>query len=412
MRVVIINRSDHLGGAAIASSRLAAALRQQGVDARMLVADRGTEGDHVAIAGSAFARKKAFLTERWGIYWRNGRRRDTLFKIDTATHGLDVSRHPWVREADVIVLGWVNQGMLSLADVERLGKLGKPLVWVMHDMWNCTGLCHHAYECEAYHARCRACPLLGTEGDDLSTLTQARKATLYRRTTVQFVAVSQWLASCCQNSSLLRDKPVTVIGNPFAAGEFDWHRATDNPYGVAPGSKVFVMGAARLDDPVKGMDLLIAALRHLAQERHDVLQRMHLVLYGHLRDQSLLEQLPVAHTHLGYVTDVETVYRHADVVLSTSRYESCGYTLAEGMACGCVPVTTGQGGQVDIVRHLHDGYVTGSVAPADIARGIVWATVATLSRQVLHDTVAARFDAPIVAARFMELFKELITKKQ
>ena len=397
MRVVLINRSDQLGGAAIATLRLMHGLQQLGMDARMLVVDRHGNDSHVALAGNALSRRWAFLAERLGIYVRNGHRRDTLFKIDTATHGIDVSRHPWVREADALLLGWTNQGMLSLHDIERLTQLGKPIVWTMHDMWPCTGVCHHAYECKGYLEQCADCPML-PKGSMLAANTLRRKADLYRCPDIHFVAVSHWLADCCHQSTLLCNHEVTVIGNPFPVSDYRY-----DFMGQADDRVVIAMGAARLDDPVKGFDLLIASMRHLAGHNPDLAKRVHLLLYGDLRDMSLLDQLPVAHTHLGYITDINAVFRQAHIVLSTSRYESFGYTLLEGMASGCIPVTTGAGGQVDIVRHLHNGYVTGSNDPADVVRGIEWACRTNLARADQHHWVADHFDAPIIAQRYLDL---------
>ena len=144
MNIVLINRSDLLGGAAIATTRLLHGLNKAGVSARMLVVDKRSDSDLVTRVGSGIEQRYNFLGERLRIFTQNGFNRKTLFQIDTATHGTDVSQHPWVTEADVIVLGWINQGMLSLNNIERLLQLGKPVVWVMHDMWNCTGVCHHA----------------------------------------------------------------------------------------------------------------------------------------------------------------------------------------------------------------------------------------------------------------------------
>lgn len=400
MRIVLINRSDQLGGAAIATLRLMHGLQQQGADARMLVVDRRGNDPHVALAGNAVSRRWVFLAERLGIYLRNGRRRDTLFKIDTATSGIDVSRHPWVREADALLLGWTNQGMLSLRDIERLVGLGKPIVWTMHDMWPCTGLCHHAYGCRGYLSQCAECPLLPS-GSTLASTTLRRKADLYDRSGIHFVAVSNWLAQCCHQSTLLRNHEVTVIGNPFPTSDYSYDH-TPRP-DLPDDDIVIAMGAARLDDPVKGFDLLIASMQHLAGHYPDLAKRVHLLLYGQLRDMSLLDQLPVAHTHLGYITDINTVFRQAHIVLNTSRYESFGYTLLEGMASGCIPVTTGAGGQVDIVRHLHNGYVTGSNDPADVARGIEWAATAHIDRAAQHRWVADHFDAPVIAQRYLDL---------
>lgn len=406
MNIVLINRSDHLGGAAIASLRLMRALCEQGVNARMLVIDSDGGDGHVAAIGNQWKNHYNFIAERLLVMAHNGMNRSTLFKIDTATHGLDVSHHPWVKSADVIILNWINQGMMSFRSLAQLLAMGKPVIWTMHDMWNCTGVCHHAYECRAYEGVCRSCPLTGKRGNDISTRTQAAKAKLYTAPNLHFVAVSNWLAQCCNNSSLLARHKVSVIGNPFPTMEFS-HTYKAGELNLSPGTRVIVMGAARLDDPVKGFDLMIEAMHHIATHKPQLAQRLHLLLYGDLRDHSLLQRIEVPHTHLGYVDDVRPVYRQAHIVLSTSRYESFGYTLLEGMACGCVPVTTGDGGQVDIVKHLTNGYVTGSQDAQSIAQGIEWACNCELPREKLHEWVTVHFDSSQIAQNYLNLIEQL-----
>ena len=125
MKVVIINRSDIIGGAAIASYRLLHAMLDSGVEARMLVIDKMQSDDAaVCTVGGKLRNKWNFLAERMQVARCNGFKRETLFMIDPATHGLDLSQHPLVQQADVIVLAWINQGMLSLKGIGKLAALG------------------------------------------------------------------------------------------------------------------------------------------------------------------------------------------------------------------------------------------------------------------------------------------------
>lgn len=408
MKVVLINRSDSLGGAAVASARLMRAMRRSGIDARMLVADKRGHDPNVALLGSRLAIKGSFLAERLGIFLRNGLNRDTLFKIDDAAWGLNAAAHPWVREADAIVLNWINQGTLSMAGIRRLAALRKPIVWVMHDMWNCTGVCHHAYDCRRYRDVCQACSLTGARDTDLSTAVQRAKQRLYADVPIHFVAVSHWLADCCRQSSLMRNSSISVIANPIDAEAFSYSRHDADVCPAGPDTVVAAMGAARLDDPVKGFDLLIEATRHIAAHNPQLASRLHIVLYGALRDTSLLSQLAVPHTYLGYRSDVNRIMQNADIVLSTSRYESFGYTLAEGLASGCVPVTTGMGGQADIVKHRQNGYVSGTLSAADIAAGIEWAAGCGLDRAQQHSYALSHFDGAAVAAQYSALLSTLV----
>lgn len=410
MKVVIINHSDALGGAAIASSRLCHALCQAGADARMLVLDRRTDDAAVQAVGTPLGNRYRFLAERLGIFLRNGFSRERLFLIDTATHGVDLSRHPWVREADVIVLGWINQAMLSLNDVSHLASLGKPLVWVMHDNWNCSAICHYVEDCMEFTDQCKRCPLL-PKGSYLAQKVWQRKRYLYDNCNIHFVAVSDWVKRVCQSSSLMNRSDITVISNPIDVARFNSQFINDNPWGVETGKRVVVMGAARLDVPIKGLGRLVKALQWMAENSPQNASRIHLVLYGAMRDTSLLEGIPVAYTHLGYVTDIQDVFRHSDIVVSASDRESFGYTLAEGMACGCTAVTTGLGGQYDIVNHLNNGYVTKTLEPVELAKGLVWALDNCQDRQAQHNWIVDKFDMAVIAKQHLELYQQLLALK-
>lgn len=410
MKVVVINHSDMQGGAAIVSLRLVHALQDAGVDARMLVIDRQSDDALVGVMGGKWRNKWNFLAERLGVFLRNGLRRDTLFKIDTGSHGINLVSHPWVKDADVVCLNWVNQGTLSLKNVKQLAQAGKPLVWTMHDMWNCTGVCHYSFECERYKEKCHSCPLLETKGNDLSTVIQEKKRRLYEQAPIHFVAVSHWLAECCRQSTSMRDSNLSVIYNAFPINDFDCSRLEGGFEGIPSDKKIIVMGARRLDVEVKGFKELIETSQYIARNKPELAARIHLVLYGDLHDKSLLSKIEIPCTYLGTIASTEQLsllYRHSDIVLSTALYENLPGTLIEGQASGCLPVTFGKGGQADIVEHLKTGYIAEYKDAASVAQGIEWAIDAGVPREFLHSEVERKFAAPKIAQQYIDLFQQL-----
>ena len=126
MKVVFLSTNDQLGGAAIVTMRLVEALRSAGVDARMVVGRKDGTDDYVAQVGQT-RRKVAKVLERGEVFINNGFDMGDLWKVSTGSFGADVCGHPWVRDADVIVLGWINQGFLSLPQLKKLGHTGKPV---------------------------------------------------------------------------------------------------------------------------------------------------------------------------------------------------------------------------------------------------------------------------------------------
>ena len=148
MRVLIINTAERIGGAAIAANRLMEALKNNGIKAKMLVRNKQTDQVTVVALKKSWRRIWQFTWERIVIWAANGFKRHNLFAMDIANTGTDITSLPEFRQADVIHLHWINQGMLSLKDIQRILASGKPVVWTMHDMWPFTGICHYSGECE------------------------------------------------------------------------------------------------------------------------------------------------------------------------------------------------------------------------------------------------------------------------
>lgn len=411
-QIVLINHSDTRGGAAVVTYRLMEALCRCGVDARMVVMHKYSSNPRVDSVGDSLRARGTFLAEHAEIFARNGFNRDDVFKISTARWGLPLHRHPWVREADAICLNWVNQGMLSISDIRQLCDSGKPIAWTMHDMWCMTGVCHHAGTCQAYTSQCGHCHLLnkGRHSHDLSTSVFRAKQKLYDSTNIHFVAVSNWLADKCRESALLHDALVDVIPNAFPVGDFGPLPAlTRQQLGLPSDSSLIVMGAARLDDPIKNLPLAVDALNIL--NRMDMPQQPTAVFFGNLRNPQALSELQLPYIHLGAVSDhsrLASIYAHADVVLSTSHYETLPGTLIEGISAGALAVTTGHGGQADIVTPGLTGFIADEDNPRHIAEHIatalrMQATEGVTRRRNLHAEMARRFDADAVARRYIQL---------
>ena len=422
-KVVLINKSDTTGGAAVVSLRLLEALRRNGVDARMLVEEKLSDSPFVEVAASKLAIKRAFLAERLKIFIANGFNKATLFQIDTGKDGLQLWNHPLVKEADIIVLNWVNQGILSLQGVRKMLNLGKAVVWTMHDLWCMTGICHHTGGCNRFMERCGKCHLLGKKASDkdLSRKVWEEKNRLYEQKNgkLAFVAVSSWLAEKANQSSLLKDKYLEIIPNAF-----DLERKVK----IAGEGKErirILFGAARIDDPVKGLPVLKRMTWIISERYPEIADHLELVTFGGVKNKESLEGFGLPVKHLGRITGKDAVkdeYLKSDIVVSSSSYETLPGTLVEAQAYGCIPVSLDRGGQKDIVTHLSTGYLAAysdeiEEAASRLAEGVVWASEIVSDPTYLRDirermirNIADKFSYNIIARKYIDLFSRLHNK--
>lgn len=129
-----------------------------------------------------------------------------------------------------------------------------------------------------------------------------------------------------------------------------------------------------------------------------------------------IEQQNLHYCHLtGQIDDsdaLEAWYRRAHVVLITSRREGFPLTVMEGMAQGCVPLSTAVGGIPEHVRHLENGWLL----PAEDDDAVVDALVAAIRRLADDRRLLLRLSAAAYAyardnfsgARFCEQYRRVI----
>lgn len=416
-RIVIVNKSDTTGGAAVVSFRLMTALRALGVDARMLVAEKLTDSPYVELLAPRWRLKLAFLSDRLGIAIANGFDLKTLFKLDAAAFGIDIGGHPLVKGADAVIISWINQGVLSLRGIGKLKEKRNDirLLWMMHDMWNMTGICHHAGSCTRYGnpGKCGDCPMLGgrAAGKDLSRKIHDEKMKVYDKTPIDFVAVSSWLYAKARNSTLLGNRSLTRIPNPF-----DLPDKKDIRRKESPGRLRIIFGAARLDDGIKGFPVFIESLRLLKSRWPELASRTEVILYGGIKDRSLIDGIPLPVEYAGLIRDpakVADLYKRADMVVSSSSFETLPGTLVEGQAYGCLPVAFDSGGQRDIIEHGITGVLAQrGIDPDSDARALAEAILlgeamlrsdAEGLRDRMYESVKSRFDSETVAKSYLEL---------
>ncbi len=412
MRVLIINTSELTGGAAIAAVRLSDALNRHGVKAKMLVRDKESSRLTTVRLPQRLRLRLAFLWERFCILVRNRFSLRGLWAVDIAQAGVDITTLPEFQEADVIHLHWVNQGLLSLRQISKILQSGKPVVWTLHDLWPVTGICHHTDECERFHTHCHDCPqLVAPSQHDLSWRVFRQKLQCYAAGRITFVAVSGWTAERARRSGLAQGRDVVVIPNALPLEPF---RLMDRSEarrlcGLPQDAAIVIFGAARIDQPLKGLPRLLEALVQV--QKSYAARPLHLVLFGKFKDESWLSRIPVPFTSVGVVSDPEhlgRLYAASDVVVCASDYETFGQTLAEAMSCGCIPVSFDRGGQTDIIQHRQNGYLAHYADISDLAAGISWALTSPVAPELLHQSVVRRFGEEMVAHYHIELYEHLL----
>ncbi len=373
MKILIISTSDLIGGAAIAAFRLMQGLNENGVKAKMLVLDKLSKNDNITHVGRKLSNKLNFYYERWQIFTKNKFSRNNLFDISIATTGVSVTNRLDFKEADVIHLHWINQGMLSLNEIGEILASGKKIVWTMHDMWAFTGICHHAGTCTNYQTDCGMCPyLLSPSQNDLSYKIFKKKQSVFANGQITFVACSNWLRDLAELSPLTENHLLTSIPNPIDTTKYcpQDKSIIRQQLNLPDDKKIILFAAAKVSDKRKGIDYLIEAANILLSNNKDNI----IFLMAGGNGDVIASQLPLSAINMGYVDSAQmmNLYNASDLFVTPSLQENLPNTIMEAMACGTPCVGFDIGGIPEMIQHKHTGYIAKYKDAKDLSDGISW----------------------------------------
>ena len=415
MRVLIINTSERIGGAAIAANRLMEALKNNGIKTKMLVRDKQTDQISVVELKKSWWKVWQFIWERVVIWQANHFKKHNLFAVDIANTGTNITALPEFTQADVIHLHWINQGMLSLTDIRRIIQSGKPIVWTMHDMWPFTGICHYAGDCDKYATQCHNCPqLYKGSRKDIAYRTFQKKKKLFEGAQITFVACSRWLESLAKKSDLIKGQTITNIPNAINTNLFkprDKKQAREKCH-LPQDKKLLLFGSVKITDKRKGIDYLVSACKQIASSYPDFSKELGVVVFGNQAEQ-YASLFPFPIYPMNYVSnekELVDIYNAVDLYVTPSLQDNLPNTIVEAMACGIPCIGFNVGGIPQMIDHLHNGYVSEYQSSKDLANGIHWALTEgeyeSLSEEACRKAVSS-YSESTIAKKYIEIYNKI-----
>jgi glycosyltransferase involved in cell wall biosynthesis len=412
MKVLIVNTSDIQGGAARAAYRLHNALLVEGVESQMLVQSKSSD-DYTVIGPVSKVNKmmgKLRPTLDSLPVRHYSERTKTLFSPSWVPLSNIVERINEINP-DVVHLHWIAGGMVRIEDI---AKIKAPIVWSLHDMWAFTGGCHYDESCGAYKNECGSCKVLGSQKQsDLSSKVFKRKQLTFSKIKhLNIVGLSRWLASEAKASSLFSSTPVYNLPNPIDTQLFaPFDKAQARALFSLPQDKRLILFGAMgaTSDPRKGYKELSDALQSVSTAGAE------LVVFGSSQPKQVQGFEQPVH-YLGNLHDdvsLRVLYSVADVMVVPSIQENLSNSIMESLACGTPVVGFDIGGNADLIEHQRTGYLAKPFDTQDLAAGIDWVLNAGNYSELCEnarDKVLKEFDSTLVANKYIELYKNILTE--
>lgn len=404
----MLNTDESVGGAAIACNRLIEALTRHGsndIEVKLLVLRKRTEKKTVSKVGT-----KLFLLLEKLYFLFFEKSKNVRFAFSSADFGVDITKHPWIKDADIVHLHWINQGFLSLTSIEKLLATKKNIFWSFHDMWPMTGGCHHSNECENFTNRCGNCThfLRNASAEDLSYQIFKKKKNWIHKEKINVVSISQWMNQRISVSNLFKNNPILQIPNPLDESVFrpigKKHFQQQNGFDADTTHILFV--AAQVDNYFKGFGLFIEILEKLITQK----RKIKVLLVGKIKDHNSLSRLPCDYIHYGLIDNDERmneIYNLADVYLSTSPNESFSYTCLEA-AFTKTPIIAFSTGEIPaIVEHKKNGFLVENYTISNFLLGFEW-LFSPKKLQIENENIIQLYSYKKISSRMIEGYKQTL----
>ena len=416
MRIAIVSHRELSGGAARAAYRLHRALIDDGEDSRMYVGSKRSDDWTVCGPTSKFGKAIGLIRPTIGNLLTRLQMTENknLHSVNILPSNLSNVLNN--SDVEVVNLHWVAGETMSIEDI---GRIQKPVVWTLHDMWAFCGAEH--IEDSGSDARWRSGydsqnKLAENSGLDINKWIWKRKKRAWK-TPMYIVSPSRWLADNVRESALMREWPVTVIPNVLDTEVF---KPLDQAQcrialNLPIDKKIILFGAIGGGaDMNKGYDLLILSLCDLADRYEGQIDDVLCVVFGQNEPRHMPE-LPFSIRWMGIIHDeisLVLLYSAADVMVVPSRLENLPQTGTEAHACGCPVVAFNTTGLIDVVGHKNTGYLAKNYDVCDLGLGIKWVLDDEVRRLKLgrnaRDKAVELWSTSVVIQNYKNLYHKLI----
>ena len=416
IKVVHISSCDTVGGAGIAAYRLHRFLIAAGISSSMLVCSKTSNDESVRKVVPHPKSSSGFeeLVQRQYIDRNRTNNWNTHFSI--AWKGTDLSTHPLVAEANIIHLHWIWD-FQSMASLGSLMRLGKPVVWSLHDQRAFTGGCHYSGDCLEYENFCLECPQLVSDPASLTAHAFKGQEAYWPKEVLTVVGLSHWMGRCARNSKMFRGVRVEVIHNSidtkiYRTGD---REAIREKLGIPTGARCLLFASDYGNEIRKGYGLLAEAFKVCSDNEAFTemceKKQIHLIYFGNSAPD-FGDELPEVHA-LGYLkedSDIADALCAADIFLMPSVQDNLPNTVLESLACGTPVLAFNNGGLPDMIVEGENGWLVENKNCKSFGEAILKFCLNPIHaelRESCRERVIRHFSPKVQTHKFEKLYGEL-----
>jgi len=307
---------------------------------------------------------------------------------------------------DIIHLTWINE----LLNIEDLGKIKKPIVWTLCDMWPIAGISHYDDYGDNAFWKFKNFNKFNFNKISLDKWIILRKLRSWNNK-ITFVSPSQWLYDCTKQSVISKKFQVEKISWPIDRNIFNSKDKIKMRilYNLPTKKKIILFNSfSGIYSKRKGGDLFLDILKKIQIE-------FEIMIIGNYYDNKINNQVKQKIHWIGRIEDdtkLSELINCADLLVLPSRMDNLPQTGLEAQACGLPIVAFDSNGIKDLINHKIDGYLAKPFDTNSFKEGIEWTlneldSSSQLSENSLKKS-KEKFDAIIVAEKYKKLYEKIL----
>lgn len=398
MKVLHVCTVDE-GGAALCCLRLHESLIKQGVESKVLFKKKTTDIPGVYRYKENFKEGllRSFskclrilglkITERNKVFFLS-KKMNKAYTLPVS--GCDISRSEFANWADVIHLHWIDD---YVDQPTFFKKITKPVVWTLHDENMFCGIAHYTKDI--------------IQGNPIEIKYSELKSKIYQDSSnLSIVFLSEYMKSVFGQHPYLKGKRQFIINNAVDTSKFLPQRKefVRRKYRIADNKTVVLFIANDINDPRKGLDVLIRALKEINNKDWLVL-----AIGNNKKINENLELVrPVG--LIESVSELNNLICCGNFFAMPSYQEAFPQSPMEAMACGLPVVAFPVSGTKELINN-NNGVVCEDFTKDSLKAGILKLLSRQYDANTIRQDMIDRFSPEMIARKYIDLYNELIDQQ-
>lgn len=238
---------------------------------------------------------------------------------------------------DCLNIHWCSY-LLSIAEILALAKLGKKILFTMHDFYFITGGCHYPAGCTGYTGDCSGCPQVDEGVYRRESVIHALKLKreIFAHPNVHLSAPSQYIVDSAVESGVIPEERGHVMRNAYDP-------VPTLPVSVSPNVFSLLLIADSFLEERKGIELAINSIIEFCRSHDKQDHEFHLHVVGTC-EKDIAELLAdsdlslILHGHVRSHTKLVEIFQQCQFMLTCSYEDNWPNILVEAGAYGCIPI--------------------------------------------------------------------------